>query len=75
MFQSRRPQRQEVDSSGGHSRDACYAKDGKEEGRWGADAHAPSFSFLPGQLSVMLLWASVSICKMGGVTLALHTDW
>ena len=28
---------QEVDSSGGHRRDACYVKDGKEEGRWGAE--------------------------------------
>ena len=52
---------QEADTRGRHGRDACSVMEGKQEGRGAANAHAPSFSFLPRLLPAMLLWASVSL--------------
>lgn len=65
---------QEADTRGRHGRDACSVMEGKQEGRGAANAHAPSFSFLPRLLPAMLLWASVSLPAKWAVTLALHMD-
>ena len=74
------PEQEAAEAGGGQqrrTRQGCLLREGREGGRQVGSRRTCPLLLFPTRAALChaSLGLSFSICKMGGVTLALHTDW